>query len=683
MKKTFSYYFGACLLAGALIFSNACKHSAESSQYSHEINMANFDTTVKPQQNFYEYVNGNWLKNHPIPAAEPSWGSFNVLQNKITMQLKTIIQAAAADKNAATGSIEQKVGDVYACAMDSVMLDKEGIAPLQDEFKRINAISDNKSLWNEAAHLMVVGPNVMFGFGVGQDPKISIKEACMVGQAGLTLPSKEYYTENNPFMKMLRGKYVDYATTMFEQMGETPATASKDAKTVLKIETQMADSSMDQVQERNIQAQYNKMTMAQLAGMTPNIDWSTCFNVFGIHNIDTVIVDQPVFIRGLSDMIKSVPLKDWKTYLRFHLLSREADKLSDSLAMLKFNFWGKTFYGLKVRKPRWKRAVEYTSGALGQLVGQLYVKKYFSPAVKTRVHEMVENIISAYKERIKNVTWMAPETKQYALAKLNKLMLKLCYPNKWKDYSALQLKRDSWLANSYRINEFEFHYDMNKYGKPVDRTEWGISPQTVNAYYDASMNEIVLTTGIMQPPFFDSTRDDAMNYGGIGAVIGHELTHGYDDQGSQFDAEGNLHKWWTHEDSTRFHQKLQVLINQFDNYVIDSMHVRGKLTIGENTADFGGITIAYQALQNDLKQHPEGKVDGFTPDQRFFISWAQVWRENIRPSFQKQLITTNPHSPNIFRANGPPSNTPAFYKAFDVKPGDAMYRPASQRAAIW
>ncbi|HWY98237.1 MAG TPA: M13 family metallopeptidase, partial [Bacteroidia bacterium] len=560
-----------------------------------------------------------------------------------------------------------------------------------------NAISDNKSLWAEAAHLMKIGPDVMFGFGVGQDPKISAKEVCTVTQGGMSLPAKDYYTEENPMFKMLRGKFVEYATQIFQQMGETADMAGKDAQKILDIETQMANSSMSSTEERNIQAQYNKMPMTELEKVTPNIDWATIRETFGIKSIDTIIVAQPLFMKQLSEMAKSVSMDDWKTYLRFHLLSSEADKLSDTLNKISFNFWGKTFTGATEMQPRWKRSVESTSGGVGQLLGQLYVAKYFSPEAKQKVNEMVTNIIAAYKERINKVTWMSPETKKYALAKLDKITLKLCYPDKWKDYSTLDIERDALVLNAFRISEFETNFEINKLGKPVDRTEWGMSPQTVNAYYNPSMNEIVFPAAIMQPPFFDPNRDDAMNYGAMGSVIGHELTHGFDDQGSQFDAQGNLHKWWTDQDSTSFHKKLQVVINQFNNYEIDSMHIKGELTIGENTADFGGLTIAYNALENQLKEHPEGIVDGFTPEQRFFIAWAQAWRENIRPDYLKQLITTNPHSPAIFRTNGPLSNMPEFYQAFsvsshehnadfkgfDIKPGDGMYRSDSVRASIW
>lgn len=682
MKKSNFFSPAFCFTLTLCLFCMSCNDKNDAEKYKGEVGLANFDTTAKPQQDFYQYVNGNWLKNNPIPATEAAWGSFNVLNDSIISRLRKTLEVASTQQ-AQPHSIEQKVGDLFACIMDSVDLNKNGISPLQDELGKINAITDNKSLWAESAHLMEIGPDVMFGFGVGQDAKISSKEVCTVGQGGMSLPAKDYYTEDNPMFKMLRGKFLDYASQIFKQMGEPDNMAVKDAQKVLDIETQLANSSMTNTEERNIMAQYNKMPMTELEKTTPNIDWVTIRETFGIPSIDTIIVAQPLFMQQLNEMAKSVPMDDWKTYLRFHLVSSEASKLTDTLAKISFNFWGKTFQGAKVIQPRWKRAVKATNGSLGDLLGQLYVAKYFSPEAKSRVHEMVENIIAAYKQRISQVSWMSPETKKYALSKLDKITLKLCYPDKWKDYSALEIKRDAWVLNSFRINQFEFNYEKNKLGKPVDRTEWGMSPQTVNAYYNPSMNEIVFPAAIMQSPFFDPNRDDAMNYGAIGSVIGHELTHGFDDQGSQYDAGGNLHKWWTTQDSTRFHNKLNVLIKQFNGYVIDSMNVNGALTIGENTADFGGITISYTALENHLKKHPEGIVDGFTPEQRFFIAWAQAWRQNIRPAYQKQLITTNPHSPNIFRTNGPLSNMHEFAVAFSVKPGDGMYRADSIKASIW
>ncbi len=709
MKKSSFYALAIYFTLGFAIFTISCKHETDAEKYKGEVGLSYFDTTVKPQDDFYKYVNGNWLKKNPVPATEAAWGSFNVLNDTILARLRKILETTSSNKQASHGSVEQKVGDLYATMMDSVNLNKNGITPLNDEFAKINAISDNKSLWAEVAHLMKIGPDVMFGFGIEQDPKISTKEICTVMQGGMSLPAKDYYIEDNQTFKMLRGKFLEYATQLFQQMGESVDVAGKDAQKILDIETQMATSSMSSTELRNIQAQYNKMPMNELEKITPDIDWASIRETFGIKSIDSIIVAQPLFMKQLSEMTKSVSIDNWKTYLRFHLLSSEADKLSDTLNKISFNFWGKTFTGATEMQPRWKRSVESTSGGLGQLVGQLYVAKYFSPEAKQKVNEMVTDIIAAYKERISKVTWMSPETKKYALAKLDKITLKLCYPDKWKDYSALTISRDAFVLNAFRISEFETNYEVNKLGKPVDRTEWGMSPQTVNASYNPSMNEIMFPAAIMQPPFFDPNRDDAMNYGAMGSVIGHELTHGFDDQGSQSDAEGNLHKWWTDQDSISFHKKLKVVINQFNNYFItdtmrvngvltnDTMRVKGELTIGENTADFGGLTIAYNALENKLKDHPEGIVDGFTPEQRFFIAWAQAWRQNIRSAYLKESVTLDPHSPAIFRTNGPLSNMPEFFKAFsvsgrehdpefrgfDIKPGDGMYRADSVRASIW
>lgn len=686
MKKIVICFLGAAFIFGIVFFNSGFKKDLAGyilRMPKGEIDLASFDKSVKPQDDFYHYVNGTWLKNNPVPAAEAAWGSFNLVADSNTAHLRKILEDVSTNKNTKPESTEQKVGDYFALIMDSNKLNKDGITPLKEEFDRINAISDNKSLWREAAHLMIIGPDVMFGMGVSQDQKISTKEICQFGQGGTSLPTKDYYLDTSRRMRMIRDGYVNYVKQVFEQMNESPDAADKDSKKVLDIETQLAKVSMSRVELRNIRAQYNKMLLTDLEKMSPDIDWGTCLEVLNLKSIDTVIVNQPLFMKGLNEMVKSVSLDDWKVYLRYHLLHSEAGKLSDTLTKISFNFWGKTLSGIREMQPRWKRAVNATSGALGQLLGQLYVAKYFSPEAKAKVNEMVGNIIAAYKERINQLAWMSPETKKTALAKLDKIMLKLCYPDKWRDYSTLHIKRDAYVLNSFRINEWNYNYDINKLGKPVDRTEWGMSPQTVNAYYNPALNEIVFPAGIMQPPFFDPKHDNALNYGAMGGVIGHELTHGFDDQGSQFDAEGNLHKWWTNEDSTRYSNRLRVLKNQFSKYEIDSAKVNGELTIGENTADLGGLTIAYYALQNDLKKHPEGIVDGFTPEQRFFIAWAQGWKMNIRPAYARQLVNVDPHSPAMYRVLGPMSDMTEFYKAFNVKPGDAMYRPDSLRAVIW
>jgi putative endopeptidase len=682
MKKHAS--ITAVLILGVCLLTISCHRGTPAATASGEINLADFDTTVLPGNNFFEYVNGTWLKKNPIPASEAVWGSFNTVYDfNIIPHLYDLLKAAAADKNKAVGSAEQKAGDYFSLIMDSNKLNKEGISPLNSVLAEINSISDNKSLWSVSASLMKMGVNAMFRFGVGQDDKYSSKEICNLGQGGMLLPAKDYYTDNSDRGKMIRERFTTFETQLLEQLGETQDAARKDAEKVLIMESELAISAMSPSEERDVHAVYNKKTMKELEDETPGIDWQICLDTFGLKSVDSILVAQPEFMKKLSDLVKQYSTDDWKTYLRVHLLAATAGKLSDTLAAISFNFWDKTFRGVKVMKPRWKRAVEATSGALGEIVGQLYVAKYFSAATKEKVRVMVGNIISAYKDRINNLTWMSPDTKKYAIEKLDKITLKLCYPDKWRDYSALHIMNDAYVLNAFRVNEFNFNYEMNKLGKPVDRTEWDMSPQTVNAYYEPTRNEIVFPAGILQPPFFDTTRDDAMNYGAIGAVIGHELTHGFDDQGNQYDADGNMRKWWTNSDSSHYFSKLKLVIDQFNNYEIDSAHVKGDLTIGENTADLGGITIAYEALEKDLKVHPEGIVEGFTPEQRFFIAFAQVWRQNARPSYIRMLIKTNPHSPPMFRVLGPLSNMKEFYQAFNVKPGEAMYRPDSLRAVIW
>ncbi len=682
MKKVLLYSSAILLILFTVFISSYKKGDTVNPK---EINRANFDTTVKPSDNFFQYVNGNWIKNNAVPASEARWGSFNIANDTNVSRVHKILIAAAAEKNKAAGSVQQKAGDYYSMALDSDKLNKDGISPLNDEFARINAITDNNSLWKESARLMTMGTNVMFRFGVGQDDKISSKEVCRTEQGGMLLPSKDYYVDTTARMKMIRSKYIEYLSQLYIKLGETPEAAALDANKVLGMETTLANAAMSQIETRDVHATYNKMPFAEFEKTTPNIDWNTCLEIYDIKSVDTIIVGQPKFLVKISDVAKSYSIDDWKTYLRIHFFASGPVRysLSDEISTINFNFWGKTLSGTKAMKPRWKRSVEATNGAMGELVGQLYVAKYFNPETKARVHAMVTNIITAYKERINNLTWMSPDTKKYAIAKLDKITLKLCYPDKWRDYSKLEIKNDAYVLNAFRVSKYKFNYDIEKLGKPVDRTEWGMSPQTVNAYYEPTLNEICFPAGILEFPFYEADRDDAMNYGGIGAVIGHELTHGFDDQGNQYDGDGNMRKWWTDSDSTHYFSKLGLVINQFDGFVIDSVHVKGKLTIGENTADLGGITIAYQALENDLKQHPEGIVDGFTPEQRFFISFAQVWRQNSRTAYNRQAVNTDPHSPARFRVLGPLSNMNEFYKAFNVKPGDAMYRPDSLRAVIW
>lgn len=665
---------------GLAAFTSDQKTSA-----SKGIDLANFDNTAKPTQDFFQYVNGNWTKNNPIPATESAWGSFNEVRERNTEKLRTVLEDAASDKNAKPGSNRQKIGDFYAMAIDSAKLEKDGIAPLKDEFAMIDKIQTTDDLIKVIAHHHSVGINSAFGFGVGQDQKNSSQYISFMGQAGTGLPEKDYYVGTDQDMQEIRKAYTDHLSRMMSLIGDKPETAKTEADMLLSMETSLAKVSMSAVEQRNIEAQYNKRTLKELKEMTPNINWDIYFKTIGINPPAEVIIGQLDFMKQVNDMVKSTPISNWKTYLRWTLINGTASKLNDAISKQNFSFYGTTLMGAKVQRPRWKRALDVVDECLGEALGQVYVEKYFSADSKKRVNEMVDNLIAAYKERIETRDWMSPETKQQAISKLTTIMRKLAYPDKWRDYSALNIKRDSYVQNYMRANNFAFNYMINKLGKPVDKTEWGMSPPTINAYYNPSMNEIVFPAGIMQAPFFNPDADDAVNYGSMGAVIGHELTHGFDDQGSQFDADGNMKNWWTEDDMKKFQAKTAILVKQFNQYVaVDSAHVNGELTLGENIADLGGLTIAYYAYKKSLSGKGEpAKIDGFTGEQRFFIAWAQAWRGHMRPEFLKQMVKTNPHSPGRFRVLGPLSNMKEFYAAFGVKPGDAMYRPDNERAEIW
>lgn len=649
------------------------------------IDIANIDSTAKPTDDFYQFVNGTWIKNNAIPESESRWGSFNELEKLNKAKLLTILQDASADKTAKAGSNTQKIGDFYSVAMDSVKLNKDGITPLNDEFAAIENIKTSEDLIKEVAHLHSIGVGAMFGGYIGQDPKISTKYVTQLGQGGISLPDRDYYTNKDERTLGIQKAYKAHLVNMFVLLGDKKDVAEKNAKTVYDIETNFAKSSMTNIEMRDPVIQYNKKSIKLLAEMTPNFNWQTYFEAIGLKAVDTVIVAQLEFFKQFNASVKSVSINDWKTYLRWGLIDGMASKLSDNFVNEHFDFYGKKLLGIPALKPRWKRALEATDGSLGDALGQIFVEKHFTQESKNRVGEMVKNLIAAYRVRIASRDWMSEETKKAANLKLDKVMLKLGYPDKWKDYSSLDIKRDSYVQNYMRANVYSFKEMVDKLGKPVDRTEWGMTTPTINAYYNPSMNEIVFPAGIMQPVFFNPDADDAVNYGSMGAIIGHELTHGFDDQGAQFDADGNLKNWWTEKDKSNFKKKTDILVSQFNNYIaIDSMHVRGELTLGENIADLGGLTISYYAFKKSLEGKPAPeKIDGFTAEQRFFLAWAQGWRGNMRPEYLKNMVQTNPHSPGNFRVNGPPSNMQEFYDAFGVKEGDKMYRPKAERAEIW
>ncbi|MFI5150246.1 MAG: M13 family metallopeptidase [Bacteroidia bacterium] len=649
------------------------------------IDLGNFDTKVSPKTDFYNYVNGTWARKTVIPASEASWGSFNELNDRNQANLHKLLDEALANTNAVKGSPAQMVRDFYSLGMDTIKLEKEGISPLKPELDLITAMKTPADLITLLAHENNIGMDPLFAFDVSQDMKDSKTYAVYLFQSGTGLPEKDYYLGDEPMLKQIREKYVEHMGKTFVLLGESKETAEKDAKAVMNIETQLATHSMAAVELRNINAMYNKKTVQEVKEMTPNIDWTTYFKGVGIAEPKELIVAQIDFMKNVNTMLTAVSMDDWKSYYRWHLIMNTAGKLNKAMADEHFNFYGTVLTGVKEQKIRWKRILEQTDRSVGDALGQLYVAKYFTPESKKRVNEMVGNLIAAYRERIQSRDWMSEDTKKMALTKLDKITRKLGYTDKWKNYTTLDIKRDSYLANYLRCNEYESKRNIAKYGQPVDHSEWGMTPSTINAYYNPTMNEIVFPAGIMQPPFFNPEADDAVNYGAMGSVIGHEITHGFDDEGSQFDADGNLKNWWTEEDKKKFEDKTKILIGQFNQYiVVDSAHVNGELTLGENIADLGGLTISYYALQHSLKGKPvPAKIDGFTAEQRFFISWAQGWRTNMRAEYLKQMLKTNNHAPAMTRVMGPLSNMKEFYAAFGVKEGDKMWRKPTDRAEIW
>ncbi|MEJ2007655.1 MAG: M13 family metallopeptidase [Acidobacteriota bacterium] len=699
--KVFVRFAGLFLGGIAMLSLNACQNhvaqKATSSAQQEEasglpaipplkaFDLSMMDRNVKACVNFYQFADGTWIAKNPVPAQYPSWGTFNELRVHNQIILREILERAAQDRKAAQGSTVQKIGDFYASCMDTKAIDAAGAKPLDTEFKRIAAISNPQELQAEVAALQSDGVNVLFGFGSTQDEKNSTQVIAGADQGGLGLPDRDYYTKTDAKSQKLRKEYVAHVQKMFELLGDSPQESAAEAKTVMSIETRLAKASMTRVERRNPDKTYHKMSMGQLKTLTPNFQWPVYFQEVGHPTIPSVDVAQPEFFKEVSQLLKSVPLADWKTYLRWHLIHAAAPALSSNFVEANFDFYGRTLEGTKKMLPRWQRCVRATDNELGFALGKEYVKKYFPPEAKARAQKMVQNLIAALREDLKTLPWMGPKTRKAALAKLDAFMPKIGYPDKWRDYSAYHVTRTSYVENVLHGNLFDFHRDLNKIGKPVDRHEWGMTPPTVNAYYNPLKNEIVFPAGILQPPFFDPKGDAASNYGGIGAVIGHEMTHGFDDEGRKFDAHGNLKNWWTPQDIKNFNERAMCIEKQFDSYVaIGKVHENGKLVLGESIADLGGLTLAYRAYQKSLEGKPKPKtIDGFTPDQRFFIAWAQNWANNTRPKFARLLVNVDPHPLPRFRTNGPLSNMPAFAKAFNCKPGDPMVRPPSERCLIW
>ncbi|MGH9327500.1 MAG: M13 family metallopeptidase [Terriglobia bacterium] len=646
--------------------------------------LKNLDAKVKPCDDFYDFADGGWMARNPIPPAYPAWGTFNELAERNRDILRKILEKDAADKTAPKGSNTQKLGDFYASCMNTKVIEAEGAKPLDPEFKRIDQIHDVPSLEAEIARLQGIGVDALFQFSSEQDFKNS---SMMIGdaeQGGLGLPNCTYYTKQDAKSKQIRQQYMAHVTKMFERLGDKSTTSAHEAQTVMTIETKLAHSSMTPVQLRDPKAVYHKLDLAQLKLLTPDFSWGNYFAETGHPHLNSTNIGQPDFFKQMNKMLAAVPLSSWKTYLRWHLIDMAAPYLSTPFVDENFNFNGKILTGTKQILPRWKRCVRAADSGLGMALGKQYVQVAFPPAAKARALDMVNHLVAALHKDISTLNWMGPKTRRQAIAKLQLLMKKIGYPIKWRDYSKLHIIEGPYVDNVFRADDFEFNREVGKIGKPVDRTEWEMTPPTVNAYYDPLMNEIVFPAGILQPPFFNPAADDAVNYGAMGVVIGHEMTHGFDDEGRQFDAHGNLVNWWTPEDLKRFNVRAACVRKQFDGYVVeDNLRENGKLVLGESIADLGGLAIAYAAFQQTPEAKSNKKIDGFTPDQRFFLSYAQIWAQNIRPQFARLLATTDPHPISRFRTNGPLSNMPTFAKAWNCKPGDPMVRPPKEQCKIW
>jgi putative endopeptidase len=642
------------------------------------------DPTVRPGDDFFRHANGSWLKANPIPPSERSWGIGNLVREEIYLQLRSICESAAA-AGAPAGSRDQKVGDFWAAAMDSARIQEQGIEPLRAELDRIAALRSRVDLLDVMALFRTYGVDPLYGMNVGLDDKNSAQYVVFLSQGGIRLPDRGYYFGDEASTRRIREEYPRHVAAMFRLLGDDPAAADKEAGEVVALETGLARASRTLEERRDPLANYHKMSVEQLSRLTPDLDWRSQFQALGVPPIDSVVVGQPEFFTAADSLFASVPLETWKAYLRWALVSNFAESLSRPFEQEDFRFYGTVMGGTKVQRPRWKRMLDAEEDKIGELMGQVWTRKYCSPATKARYERLVDDVFSAYRDRIRRLDWMSAPTREKALAKLDRVSRKVGYPDKWRDYSRLEIDRGSLVRNVVRANQWWFRYGVEKLGRPIDRTEWDMTPQTYNAYYDGSKVEIVLpAANFLIPGVPDSLIDDAILYSYAGAsTIGHEITHGFDDQGRQYDADGNLKPWWTAADSAQFAQRSRLLAEQFDQYKVGDLHVRGFATLGENIADLGGVVIAYEAFRKTDQWKQGQALHGLTPDQRFFLGYALAWLGDRRPESLAQQIMTDVHSPQALRVNGPLANVPEFLAAFGIKPGEPMYRPDSLRVRIW
>lgn len=660
-----------------ILLLTSCENKVELSG----IDKSNFDTTIRPQDDFYQYVNGTWLKETEIPADKSSYGIFHILYDENQIRLREIIEEAAESDNS-LGSEKQKVGDFYRSFLDSAKVEELGLKPIKDELSRIENVENWDDLAELYAHHLMIGVETPFTFYINQDDKNSEVYILNFYQSGLGLPDRDYYFNKGEKFDEIRIGYVEYVIDILNlaNIENAPEIAEK----MMEIETDLAENHWTRVENRDDEKTYNKFAYNELTKLSPNMNWSEFLNASKIHNADDVIVRQPSYFTAMSKILLKYSLEDWKNYSKVNLINNFATRLPQDFVDASFNFYGKTLRGLEENQPRWKRAVQAVDRSLGEVLGKIYVDKYFRPEAKERMEKLVDNLKLSMADRINKVDWMSEDTKVQALAKLDKFNAKIGYPNKWKDYSQLSVKPDQLIQNTINSSVVEYNREIDKLGKPIDRDEWGMTPQTVNAYYNPTMNEVVFPAAILQPPFFNMKADDAVNYGGIGAVIGHEITHGFDDQGRRYDGNGNMNDWWTDEDNEIFMERAQVVVDQYSNFVpIDTLHINGELTLGENIADIGGLTIAYNAYKLSLGDQKSEILNGFTGEQRVFIGWAQAWRGKARDEYLRNQVINDPHSWKKYRVIGVMNNLPEFYAAFDVQEGDGHYLPDEERVKIW
>ena len=653
------------------------------------INVTYMDKSVKPSHDFFRFVNGTWLDNTEIPNDKTRWGSFDELGQRTDANTLAILKEAAKNPKYKSNTDQGKAINLYKSIMDTIARNKQGIAPLKPYLAKIDAIKNSKDLQELLIEMEPIGGIGFFSLGVGADDKNSNKNSVSMGTDRLGLPDRDYYVSESNDAKEKREKYALHVAKMLQFIGENPQKAKESANRVLAFEIELSKPRLTRVEQRDGRLQYNPTAVADLQKMTPAINWQTYLAGIGYQKLDTVIVTQPRYMKALQTILAANQIADWKAYLKWSLLKKNAGKLSTAIERANFDFYGKTLMGAIKQRPLEERALQTVNASIGEALGKLYVEQLFPAEAKAKAEKMIKNVILAYQNRINNLTWMSAQTKIKAVEKLNKITIKIGYPDQWKDYSALAIKNTeeggSYFENSQNLSRWNHQEDLEKLAKPVDKTEWGMSPQTVNAYYNPSYNEIVFPAAILQPPFYNYQADEAVNYGGIGAVIGHEISHGFDDSGAQYNADGNLIDWWTPEDLKQFTALGNLLADQYSALQpLPGVYVDGKFTLGENIGDLGGINAAYDGLQLYLKENGNpGLIDGFTPEQRMFISWATIWRAKLRDEAIKNLVKTDPHSPAMYRAYVPIQNVDAFYEAFDIQKGDGMYIAPEKRVKIW